>query len=244
MEPNTDIPIIYEDEDLLAINKPAGVVVHTDGRTIETSVVDWIRLRYPALEGVGEPFTLIDGTIIERPGIVHRLDRDTSGVLLIAKKQTSFLHLKEQFQSRSIQKRYLTFVYGVFREREREGEITLPIGRSRRDFRKWAAGPMAKTHVREARTEYRVLKENREASYLEVLPKTGRTHQIRVHLSSVGHPVVGDSRYAPDRPAILGFERLALHASALTFTTLKGDKVMVEAPLPADFRAAIDFIQR
>lgn len=227
------ISIVYEDDDMVVIDKPAGLVVHFDGRTEEETVVGWVENRYPSMGEVGEPLVLPSGQTIKRPGIVHRIDRETSGLLVIAKTQTAFLHLKKQFQGRMVEKTYLAFVHGGFRESD--GVIDMPIGRSKSDFRKWATGMDARDHVRPAFTAYRVVDENNEAAYVEVKPKTGRTHQIRVHMNAIGHPVVGDQRYAPKRPLILGFERLALHAAKISLTGLSGDAYSFEAPLPADF---------
>lgn len=234
------ISILYEDDDVVAINKPAGLVVHYDGRTQEPSVVDWVRERYPELEDVGEPLTLDTGEVIKRPGIVHRLDRDTSGVLAIAKNQDAFLFLKKQFQKHEIEKHYRAFVYGFFNELF--GTINKPIGRNIKDPRRWSSGKGTRKHVREAVTKYTVLlqskEKNTEAAYLDLEPKTGRTHQIRVHMHVAGHPVVCDERYAPDRPPILGFTRHALHAHSLTLTLPTGTRLTVEAPEPEDFERA------
>jgi 23S rRNA pseudouridine1911/1915/1917 synthase len=231
--------VLFENDDVLVVDKPSGLVVHEDGRTDEYSVVDWVRMHHPYMEGVGEPQRLPNGTIIDRPGVVHRLDRDTSGVLVLAKNQAAFTHLKRQFQLRGVTKNYTAFVYGTFRAREYSGIITTPIGRSRGDFRQWAAGAAAKGNMREAVTHYRVIAENDIAACIELEPKTGRTHQIRVHLKSIGHPIVNDVRYAPKRPAVLGLSRLALHASAITLALPEGKVITVESPLPEDFTAAL-----
>lgn len=228
-----DIALLFEDDDVVAINKPAGLVVHEDGRTIEPTVVDWIRATHPSIIGVGEPMHLQNGNVIERPGIVHRLDRDTSGALLIAKNQEAFLFLKQQFQNHEIEKRYHAFVYGNFKELT--ATIDKPIGRSAGDFRRWSSGKGTRLHTRPAITRYTVLLQNKEAAYLDLSPKTGRTHQIRVHLQTIGHPVVCDSRYAPNKPPILGFKRLALHAALLSLTLPSGGPLTIEAPEPEDF---------
>jgi len=126
--------IIYEDEDILVINKPAGLIVHPDGRTVEPSVSEWLLSHYPETKGVGEPLTLTGGKVIERPGIVHRIDRETSGVLLLAKTASGHECLKNQFQNREVDKVYHTFVYGNIKDDR--GTISLPIGRSPSNFRK------------------------------------------------------------------------------------------------------------
>lgn len=235
-EHNMDIPILFENDEVLAVNKSAGMVVHRDGRTIEENVSDWFLENYPNAHGVGEPLILGDGTVIERPGIVHRLDRETSGILLLPKTQESFLNIKEQFKGRTITKVYRAFLYGKLKSEK--GVIDRPIGKSRRDFRMWSASRGARGEMREALTEYRVLASSEAFSYVEVTPRTGRTHQIRVHFKAVNYPVVCDKLYAPARECALGFARLALHAASLEWTLLSGEQQKVEAPLPADFTAA------
>lgn len=232
------IEILYEDTDVIVINKPAGLVVHFDGRTKEDSVVDWVREQRPETIGVGEELTLARGDVIERPGIVHRLDRETSGVLVLAKTQDSFLSLKEQFKQHTIRKKYNAFVYG--RMRDERGVINKPIGRSPSDFRKWSAQRSARGNMREAETGFSRLKASSEVSFIEARPQTGRTHQIRVHMKAVGHPVVCDSLYAPKQPALLGFDRLALHAREIEFVLLSGVRKTVEAPFPNDFTKALE----
>jgi 23S rRNA pseudouridine1911/1915/1917 synthase len=231
------LPILFENADIVAINKPSGLVVHPDGRTEEPTVIDWILERYPESGGVGEPLVLSSGTVIDRPGIVHRLDRDTSGVLLVAKTQPTFLYLKEQFKKRTLRKKYLAFVFGYMRERE--GSIDRPIGRSRKDFRLWSAQHGAKGVLREAVTNYEVLRTTQQHSYVSIEPKTGRTHQIRVHFKAINHPVVGDPLYASKREAALGFTRTALHASSLELELPGIGPLLLEAPLPLDFTLAL-----
>lgn len=231
-----DIPVIYEDEHMLVVNKPAGLVVHADGKTNEPTLVDWILERYPEIQGVGEPLTPADGIAIERPGIVHRLDRDTSGVLVIAKDQPTFLFFKRQFKDREIKKAYRAFVYGTIKEDS--GRIDMAIGRSKSDFRKWIAHPNARGTQRSAVTNFEVLARGKDATYLEAYPKTGRTHQIRVHLKAVHHPVVCDSLYAAGKESLLGFTRTALHALRLTIRLPQGEERTFEAVLPDDFLRA------
>lgn len=257
--------ILQEDKYFLIINKPAGLVVHPDGKTIEPTLCDWIVQNYPKLVGVGEPSKGPDGTLLDRPGIVHRLDRETSGVLVIAKTQEAFEFLKKSFQTRDVQKTYNTFVWGLVKEDK--GSIDRPIGRSKTDFKKWSAERFARGDLRPATTEYKVLrrksfiegeekgggeetvklssKDSKNSkiplnfTFVEAYPKTGRTHQIRVHFKAINHPVVGDALYAPNHPQMLGFKRLALHSRHISFTSLNGKKVEVEAPLPADFQKAL-----
>ena len=233
--------VIHEDEQILVINKPAGLVVHGDGRTHEPTLTDWLITHYPDITNVGEPWTNQEGETIPRPGIVHRLDRDTSGVMIIAKTHESFEFLKEQFQERTIQKTYRAFVYDHLKEDE--GEIDRPIGKSKSDFRKWSAQPGSRGLQREAHTSWRLIEEiedgNATYSYIELAPTTGRTHQLRVHMKAVHHPIVCDKLYAPKRACGLGFTRLALHAHTITVLTPKGEMQTFEAPLPDDFTAAL-----
>lgn len=235
--------ILYEDKNVFVFNKPGGLMVHADGRSKDVTLADMIAKKYPKMKEVGEQMRFVDGggveKIIYRPGIVHRLDKDTSGALVVAKTQKSFEFLKKQFQDRGVIKKYLTIVYGNVKNDK--GIIDRPIGRSKSDFRKWSATRGARGEMREAVTEYKVLKRFQDAkgenfTLLEVAPKTGRTHQIRVHLKAINYSIVGDKLYGGSRPTALGFARTALHASSVSFETNPGKKVTVEAPLPADFR--------
>jgi len=235
-----DIKILYEDTDLLALDKPAGLVVHSDSKTKEPTLADWLVEKYPSIREVGEPWTAPNGEVIYRPGIVHRLDRDTSGVLVVAKTPESFAHLKKQFQERLAKKTYRAFVYGIVKNDT--GIIDKPIGRSTSDFRKWSAEFGARGELREAVTEYKVLERGKGATYVEVYPKTGRTHQIRVHLKAIGHSVVCDALYAPKQVCILGFNRTALHAFSLEIISPSGKLLRFEAPLPEDFMRAIKLL--
>lgn len=230
------IDILYEDDAIVAINKPSGFMTHPDGRTHEETVSEWFATLYPDSREVGEPMRLPNGGVLLRPGIVHRLDRETSGVLLLAKTKEAHAHLKTLFQTHAIEKKYLAFCYGVVPKEP--GTITLPIGRSQKDFRLRSAQRKARGTLREAVTAYHVLGTTGTHSLLEVFPKTGRTHQIRVHLKAIHHPIVCDTLYAPNHPCDLGFTRLGLHAISLTFTTLLGKRVTVEAPLPPDLESA------
>lgn len=232
-----ELDILLENEDLVVINKPAGLVVHSDGKTKEDTLVLQLLKKYPLIRDVGEPWKNPNGVEIPRPGIVHRLDRETSGVLVVAKTQAAFSFLKEQFQQRKVKKVYLAFVYGVLKKGE--GIIDFPIGKSKKDFRLRSAQRGARGELREAITTYRVLEHGPEVSYVEVCPQTGRTHQLRVHFKAVHHPIVCDKLYAPKRPCLLGFKRLALHAHALSFATPSGERVTVEAALPQDFERAL-----
>lgn len=239
-----DLPILYEDDDILVINKPAGLVVHPDGRTKESSVSEWFAAKYPDAKDVGEHIEKTSGEVIERAGVVHRIDRDTSGILLLAKTKEGHAHLKEQFMNREVEKVYHVFVYGNVKDDR--GTINLPIGKSGGDFRKWSAQRGATGEKRDAVTYFEVLKrtEDKSATFVEAKPKTGRTHQIRVHFEAIHHPVVADKLYAKGKAPLLGFERLALHARKIGFMNLKGEKVEIEAPYPEDFQQALDNLDK
>ena len=231
-----EVQIVYEDADVLAVNKPSGLAVHADGKTNEPTLADWILHTRPALAEVGERGRLPDGREFPRPGIVHRLDRQTSGIMVIAKNQKAFEFLKNEFKNRRVKKVYNAFVYGQLPEKQ--GTITLPIGKSRKNFPLWSAEKDARGTLREAITEYRVLASTPQFSFVEVSPKTGRTHQIRVHFKALRHPIVCDKLYAPNRPCELGFKRLALHALSLELALPSGIRIKLETPLPPDFEKA------
>ena len=219
------------------LDKPSGLVVHPDGRTIEPSVTEWFTSAYPESRDVGEKLGEI-----ERPGVVHRIDRETSGVLLLAKTKAGHRVLKEQFQKREIEKVYHLFIYGSFKDDH--GTINLPIGRSVSNFRKRSADRGARGEIREALTYFHVLRRASDSStsFIEARPKTGRTHQIRVHFKALHHPVVCDRLYASGKPCLLGFERLALHARQIIFKDVSGGQHSVLANYPEDFKQAIDTI--
>ncbi|MDR3519704.1 MAG: RluA family pseudouridine synthase [Candidatus Pacebacteria bacterium] len=229
------IKILYEDSNILAIDKPSGIAVHGDLRSKEKTIVDWVLKNYPKMKGVGEPMGEIS-----RPGIVHRLDKDTSGVLLLAKNQKTHALLKSQFQNHEIKKTYIAIVSGWVKDEH--GVINKPIGRSPTDFRRWLCGRGARGTLREAITEYKVLKRfeaPEKFSLLEIKPKTGRTHQIRVHMKFLNHPVVCDSLYNPDQPHPKEISRMALHAKSIEFKDLKGKTIKVESPIPSEFKKMI-----
>jgi 23S rRNA pseudouridine1911/1915/1917 synthase len=226
------LEVIYEDTDLLVVNKPAGMVVHpSPGHRLGT-LANALLARYPDL-AVGEA---------GRPGIVHRLDRDTSGLILVAKTETALKHVRKQFKNRMIHKVYLALVHD--RPPTTEGIIEAPLGRDPRQRQRMAvvAGGRA------ARTHYRLLENLGEYSLLQVHPETGRTHQIRVHLSWMGMPVAGDPVYGPQRLVRrarqdLGLERQFLHAWRLSFERPAGQGMLeLEAALPIDLQRAVDVL--
>lgn len=228
-----ELPIIYEDDTCVVIAKPAGVMTHPDGHATDETVSDWFAARYPASATVGETQRLKDGTEIARPGVVHRLDRDTSGVLILAKTPEAHATLKAAFQDRRAKKTYLAFVYGV--PKEPRGTIDFAIGRSRKDFRLRSAQPRARGTMRDALTRYEVVGDIGTHALMKMMPETGRTHQIRVHLKALHHPVVCDPLYAPKHPCDLGLSRLGLHSYQLELPN--GQKFT--APVPEDMLGTV-----
>lgn len=236
--------IIFETEEVLVVDKPAGLVVHGEGSDPSGTLVEWFLGRAPEAYGVGEPRIGSDGREVERSGVVHRLDRDTSGVMVLAKKQTAFDLLKSQFQNREIEKEYRALAYGHMKEEW--GSINRPIGRSASNWRKRSAERGAKGHLREAVTDWEVIKQGEyqeeKFAYLKLLPKTGRMHQLRVHLKAIDHPIVGDRLYAGKRleqSNNLNLERLALHAHKLSFVLPAGDFVEFKSDIPIELDQAV-----
>lgn len=216
------------------MDKPAGLIVHSDGRTEEPSVAQWLIERYPAQKGIGEPWISPQGEVVPIAGLVHRLDRTTSGVLIAAKTPEMYAYLKNELKERRVKKVYRAYVYGHMESDE--GRIVAEIMRSSEVPKRWYARPCEESDARAAITEWRLIKKLEEpVSYIEARPLTGRTHQIRVHLASIGHPIVADHLYAVERPAVLGFTRPALHAYSVSFTSPRGERTTYIAPLPPDF---------
>lgn len=243
MEPT----IIYEDRDVLVINKPAGLIVHSDGRTEEPSVVTWVLAHYPELTGVGEPWLSPQGETVPRPGIVHRLDRTTSGVMVLAKTADAYEFLKKGFQDRVMHKEYTAFVYG--HPKKDSGTIEAEIARVRSTPPRWSASLKGtQNKKRAAITDWRVEKrlvtpEGERVSIMRLMPKTGRTHQIRVHLKALGYPIISDHLYASTKPQLLGLTRPALHASRLSLVLPSGVEKSFEAPLAEDMAQGLALLR-
>jgi len=215
--PDIDLPVLYEDDDCVVIYKPVGVLSHGKGAfNPEATVATWLRSRLNGLGG-------------ERGGIVHRLDRATSGVMICAKNPEALSWLQKQFSTRSVKKTYAAVVAGALNPEE--AVIDMPIERNPKAPATFRVGVQGKP----ARTAYRTVVSNGKHSLLELKPETGRTHQLRVHLSNLHHPIVGDIIYSGE-PA----ERLFLHAESLEITIVKGhERKVFEAPLPPEFRAYV-----
>jgi 23S rRNA pseudouridine1911/1915/1917 synthase len=223
-----DLDVLYEDAQLIAINKPAGMVVHPGAGSRSGTLVHALLHREPAAAWPGDP---------ERAGIVHRLDRDTSGVILVAKTVRAHEALSRQFRDRTIHKTYLAVVHGVVRE---GGRIDLPIGRHPTERKRMST---IGRPARKAVSDYRPLEALGRFTLVEVRPKTGRTHQIRVHLSARGMPIVGDKVYGGKKQG--GLARQALHAAAIEFEHPDGTRRLeVVAPLAPDIEALLEALRR
>ena len=218
--------IIHETNDYLVINKPAGLIVHGGNGIAEPTLTDWLEERYSNIRKVGDDPA--------RPGIVHRLDKEVSGLLVIAKTNDMFDHLKKQFQNRTVKKEYTALVHGTVETRR--DEINFPIARSSKGY-KMAAKPTNQAG-RRAVTELLVKQHFTNYTLLNIAIKTGRTHQIRVHLSAYGHPVVGDDLYGTKKTRALNeklkFGRIFLHARQLEFYDFKNEPVKFTSKLPEE----------
>lgn len=219
------IEVIYEDNDIIVVNKPKGLVVHpANGNPDGTLVNAIMAICKDSLSGIG-------GEI--RPGIVHRLDKDTSGLLIVAKNDKAHIEMSNQIKDRQVKKTYIALVRGVLPENE--ATINMPIGRSTKDRKKMAVTRSGK----EAITHFKVLKRYNNYTLLEVKIDTGRTHQIRVHMAEIGHPVIGDSTYSNGKNEF-GIEGQCLHAKKLEFThPITKKQMSLEAPLPKYFEETI-----
>ena len=222
-----DIPVdvLYEDDDIIVINKPKGMVVHpANGNPDGTLVNAVMAICKDSLSGIG-------GEI--RPGIVHRLDKDTSGVIIVAKNDKAHINLSEQIKNHTVEKTYIALVKGFVKENE--ATINMPIGRSTKDRKKMAVNKNGKNAV----THFKVIERFRNYTLLEVKIETGRTHQIRVHLSEIGYPIVGDTTYSNGKNE-WGIEGQCLHAKSLRFKhPINGKEMFIEAPLPQYFEDVI-----
>lgn len=223
-----DIPVevLYEDNDIIVVNKPKGLVVHpANGNPDGTLVNALMKICKGTLSGIG-------GEI--RPGIVHRLDKNTSGVLIVAKNDKAHLALCEQIKNREVKKTYLALTRGIINENE--ATINMPIGRSTTDRKKMAVVKTGK----EAITHFRVLERFKENTLLEINLETGRTHQIRVHLSQIGYPIVGDMVYSNGKNKF-GVQGQMLHAWKIKFMhPITGKEMKIEAPLPPYFEDVLE----
>jgi len=226
-----DLTVVYEDADLAVVDKPAGLVVHPGAGNPDHTLVNGLLERFPEIAGVGDPM---------RPGIVHRLDRDTSGLMVVARSARAYDALVAALAERIVERRYLALVWGV--PDARRGLVDAPIGRSTRTPTRMALREGGKS----ARTAYEVLEPfpSEGVSLLRCSLETGRTHQVRVHLTAIGHPVVGDVTYGGARRE-MPVGRPFLHAEELAFThPVTGAPLRFHSPLPADLRPVLDAMRR
>lgn len=227
-----DIPIeiVYEDDDLMVINKPQDMVVHPAPGNYTGTLVNAL------LYHCKDQLSGINGEI--RPGIVHRIDKDTSGLLMIAKNDKAHLGLSEMLKTHDIIRKYHAIVYGSFKEDE--GSVELPIGRSPQDRKKMAIVQGG----RYAKTDYRVIERFKNFTHIELTLHTGRTHQIRVHMKAIGHPLLGDPVYGPIK-SMFGLNKQMLHAKVLGFIhPISGERLYFESELPEYFTGVIDRLSK
>ncbi len=241
-----DPKVLLEEKDFLAIEKPAGLMVHAarvssakriidEEKQKQPTLVDWLLSRYPEIKTVGD-----DPAV--RPGIVHRLDKETSGILLVPRTQEYFEYLKSLFKNHEIQKTYLALVFGEVKYKT--SVIDAPIGiKSGTLKRSIHSQKMAKPAVTTYRVRAVFAAKEKPFSLLEVMPKTGRTHQIRVHLASIGNPILGDHLYGPRRQPEFA-SRLMLHAAAIEFRTKAGKSLHIEDAPPEDFETIIEIVEK
>lgn len=229
------IKVIKETDDYLVINKPAGLLMHGSDTETRTSLVDWLVKYYPKIKKIGED--------TNRPGIVHRIDKDVSGLVVVAKNQKSFDDLKRQFKGRRIIKRYQALVYGA--DMPLEGEIRFLMGRSAKGYR-MAARPLNQVG-KIAITDFKVEHYYHNYALLTVTIKTGRTHQIRAHMAAYNHPVVGDDLYGTSRHKILNKKlklgRVFLVASFLSFLDLAGERQEFSIEIPIGLKKVLTIIK-
>lgn len=218
------LPVIFENDDVIVMNKPSGVLTHSKGAVNEEfTVADFVRTRMSEPEDTN------------RPGIVHRLDRATSGVIIAAKHSAAKHHLQKQFQDRKAKKQYIAITRGI--PKLPTAAIDIPIERNPKEPSKFRVG----TNGKSAHTEYEVIDHNERFAVISLKPSTGRTHQLRVHMEYLGTPIVGDEIYGGGKSPI---GRLALHAKSLEITLPGGERKTFVAELPEDFQAAVEAITR
>lgn len=238
LEPDFNIPlnIVYEDDDIIVLNKQAGISVHPSVNEPSGTLANALIAKYPELIGVGEDSI--------RPGIVHRLDKDTSGLLVVARNQKAFEFLKKEWQEGKVIKKYLTLVWGHMKPES--GTVESELVRSPKEFRKRTVVRPGKNALagKLAITNYKTIKKFKDFSLVEVSPKTGRMHQIRVHMASLGHPVAGDKIYGKKKTAPEGLARQFLHAGYLKFSLPDGRSMVFESDLPADLEKIVAKLEK
>ncbi|MBI5254367.1 RluA family pseudouridine synthase [Candidatus Falkowbacteria bacterium] len=240
----TQPAIIKETADYLVIEKPAGLIVHS-AKENEPSVVSWLIKKYPEIAKIADTESLVRDDETFRPGIIHRLDRDVSGLMLIAKTQNAFDFFKEQMRHKKIKKEYIALIHGKLDKSE--GEINFEISR-KADEPKMAAHPFGSGKGKPSLTTYETIQTFRNFTLVNALPITGRTNQLRVHFFALDHAIVGDKKYANKKDILqnekLNISRPFLHAAKLTFTDPCGEQQTFESALPADLAAILKSITK
>lgn len=229
-----NIQILFQDENILVINKPSGLVVHPFDNSHEETLLDILQNSNPEIFSLQDnTFTLQNGTIINLGGIVHKLDRETSGVMVIAKNQTTKDVLRKLFREHTVQKQYVALVEGVIQPSALR--IDAPLGRNKKDYKQVAYPENPRGELREAITDARVLFRGHDVTLVQLEPLTGRTHQLRAHMNYLHHPIVGDIAYGSTTPS----PRIMLHAHKLRFI-LENKELTFEAPVPETFIAPFE----
>lgn len=222
--------IIFENDDFLVINKPSGLVVHPFDHSTEETLLDFLRVHIPESFSIINERTLMDGRLITLGGLVHKLDRDTSGVMVIAKNQTTFDALKAQFSTHTIEKKYLALVEGTLTKDVQR--IDGPLGRNKKEYKQTVNPESPRGGIlREAITDVQVLSRRETITLVELTPKTGRTHQLRAHMAHIGHPIIGDKAYG----STIVSPRIMLHAQSLSFT-VNSTPYTFETETPKEFQ--------
>lgn len=206
------VPVIFEDQNILVIDKPSGVVVHPFDFSQEETLLDFLLEKIPESFQIDNSITLQDNRAINLGGIVHKLDRDTSGVMVIAKNEKTHEELREQFARHTIKKKYMAIVEGIISEDEMI--IDAPLGRNKKDYKQVVNPENPRGELRDAVTDLYVLKRSKGSTLIELAPKTGRTHQLRAHMSYIKHPILGDKAYGSTHES----DRIMLHASSITIS--------------------------
>jgi 23S rRNA pseudouridine1911/1915/1917 synthase len=237
-DPSIKLNIVYENKDVIVIDKSAGVIVHSaeNSKINHKILVNALLNYFPEIKNVGEDKF--------RPGIVHRLDKETSGLLIVAKNNQAFDYLKEQFQKRKIEKHYLALVAGKLKKEK--GVIEKPISRSKKTPTKQMVVEKNFTakKIKEAKTEYNVVKRFEDYTLVKAIPKTGRMHQIRIHFASIGHPIAGDKKYSFKRQKnLLKLNRHFLHAAYLKFILPCGRMIELKSKLPKELEIALKTLE-
>jgi 23S rRNA pseudouridine1911/1915/1917 synthase len=217
--------IIFENENFLIIDKPSGLVVHPYDHSTEETLLDFLYSHSPSIFTINNEKKLMDGRIISLGGLVHKLDRDTSGVMVIAKNEETFAEIKHQFTSHTTKKTYIALVEGLVADDS--FRIDGPLGRNKKDYKQSVNPTNPRGELREAITDVKVLARGENMTLVELSPITGRTHQLRAHMAHIGHPIVGDKAYG----SILESPRVMLHAKSLSFNLL-GENYTFEVASP------------